>query len=322
MDLVFDSFKKEITEIRNHIKFIEDLKVDINSTCNSFIYSKSSSKKKYEYNSLIISLYGIVENYIELLIKSYLETLENNIIVYNSLDRQIIENHFNLSIQLISKIIEKKHIKYSQFKKEDVVLNLNNCITNSGNYQFNKDAFIINSGNLKHSKICDVFKNVVINLDTDLRTFDDFSLNTENNFIRIDELVQRRNEISHGNSSEILDNSEIIPYIDFIEKYITSIYTILKKKFENEYNHFLKEESYCLIEKYNIFSSSILGIIDGKKFDLVIGDIILVEKVSNQLFSTKIIEIKNFQHSTDITIKLDEKIKKNQKFYVCNKACC
>ena len=207
MELVIESLNNDILELRRYIDFVENLKDDILPSSKNFIYSNSSSKRKFEYNSIVISLYGIIEYYTEKFSYEYIELIEKTIPHYGYLDKKFTDNHFNLSIQLINKIIENKHIKYSTIKKENVVTNLNNCLEVNSNYKLNKEAFTINTGNLKHSKICETFNSLNIKIDEKLRHIEGFNSNTENAFNKIDELVQRRNEIAHGSVQDILDIS-------------------------------------------------------------------------------------------------------------------
>lgn len=315
MKTVFNSFLLEITDIRNHIEFIDNLKTDIIATSKSSAYSNSSSRKKYDYNAVIISLYGIVENNIEKFVMGYLEAIEKEVFIYNILDKKLIDNHFMLSIQLIKLRIEDRHQKFQHLKKEDILSQLNNCTNNVKGYRFNKEAFIINSGNLKHSRNIEIFKNINVDIDKEIKKFPEFSLKTDTLFNKLDDLVDRRNEVAHGGASDILDNSEITPIIDFIEIYLTKIYESLSIQIENETNRFKKEVFGILIERFKLCSSTILGIIEGVKFDLKIGDEIYIETSNKEILKSKIIDLRTFPNSDSITIKLDTEIKENQKFY-------
>lgn len=320
MDLIFSLFKNELIEIKNHLKFIENLNLDITSTSLNFEYSNSSSRKKYDYNSIIVSLYGIVESYIEKFIESYLIVIEKNVFYYNSLNKIIIESHFKQSIFLINKISEGKYQKYNKLKKEVVLNNLNNCLEEKRLYTFNKEAFVINTGNLKHKKICDIFKSLNINLDQEIRKQKGFDLKSENLFNKLDDLVDRRNEIAHGAISEIMDNSEIIPLIDFLENYFAAINSLLQKESTNEINCFKRDNFSLFIEKIKIYDGNILGVFEGAKFDLNKDSEILIEKSNNEVVSSNVIDFKQYANNDNISIKLDKKIKENYKFYIFNKA--
>ncbi len=313
MDLVYIEFENEILNLKKHIEFINELKNDIIPLSKNYEYLKSNSRKRIDYNSLIISLYGIVESYIEKFLISFLEVLEKEVLEYSCLNPNITGNHFNLSISLLNKIIENKHTKFFHLKKEDVVFNLSNCLTDKNPYTFNHYAFLINTGNLKHSKVVEILKYIDIDLIQEIKSHEGFGLNTENLFNKIDELVQRRNEIAHGNVNNILDNSEIIVFVDFIQKYLSAIHDILKAKIEIEKLNYFKKKGLKLLN-FKIFKGNIIGIVDGVKLNLKINDTVVIEK-SDKLKLATLVDLKLFANN-DITIKLDENIRIGNNFYI------
>ena len=125
MDTLIEFLKRDISELRNHINFIEQAKTEIKSTSIIYEYSISRSKRKFEYNSIIISLYGLVETYIEKFCFEYIELIEKNIPKYSDLEQRFTDNHFKLSLDLANIIIGKKHLKYLHMEKETVICNLN-----------------------------------------------------------------------------------------------------------------------------------------------------------------------------------------------------
>lgn len=318
MDLVIGLLENDLKELRAHLNFIESSKVDILHTSNNYEYSKSSAKRKFDYSSAIISLYGLIENYIEKFCFEYSESIEKIIPSYDFLDSKFTDNHFNLSIELIKKISENKHIKYVNISKEKVVNNLNNCLTIKQPYKLNREAFTINTGNLKHSKICDTLGYVNIKLNEKLKQIDCFSSQTENAFNKVDDLVQRRNEIAHGNVQDILDTSEIVSYVDFVEKYLLSIGKIMKNEIE-QLDLFYKKSNKCiLISNTKVFKGNIVGIPNGKKLNMIIGDKIIIEKLNNTLSSGEIMNLKYFEDNS-VTIKLNQNIRPSYKFYKLSK---
>lgn len=313
MDLVIDLLKKDFIELRNHLKFIGKLKNDILATSINYEYSKSASKRKFDYSSIIISLYGLVENYVEKFCFQYSEKVQEIYPTYDLLETKLKDNHFSLSIELIKKITETKHLKFANINKENVINNLSNCITGQQNYKLNKEAFALNTGNLKHSKICDTIRNFNINLEDKLKNKLGINVQTENGFNLIDELVQRRNEIAHGNTENILDISEIFPYVDFVEKYLINIGFVLNDEIV-QLRYQLKKKKCKLISNIKIFKGNILGIPNGKNLNLNIDDEILIEKSNNITMSSKIVDIRQFENE-DVTIKLDHNIRNSFKFY-------
>jgi hypothetical protein len=313
MDFIVELLKKDLSELRDYLQFVDQIKNDILKTSSNFSYLKSRSKKKFDYTSIIISLYGFIENYIEKFCFEYIENIEKIIPSYELLEVKFKENHFNLSIELVKKISDNKHAKFAHINKEKVITNLNHCITIRKNYKLNKEAFTINTGNLKHSKIRDIYMVMNIPLDEKLKQIDGFNLNTENVFNKIDDLVDRRNEIAHGNIQDILDSTAILPYIDFVDKYLVSIGKILQNELI-QLNYLNKKNNSILINKTTVYKGNILGILDAIDLGLKVGDEILIEKSNKRLISSEIINIKHFESGT-VTIKLNKNIRASNKFY-------
>ncbi|MCP4345072.1 MAG: hypothetical protein GY795_06045 [Desulfobacterales bacterium] len=128
-----------------------------------------TDKKVFEYKAIIISLYGLLEKYVEVWIKEYLDTLSDIISEYNEIDEKIREKHFELSLKLISAITSRESAKYQHLSKEDVLKKLNDCIVNPSAYKINTEAFVLLSGNLKHNKIAELFKKINVDLNKGLK---------------------------------------------------------------------------------------------------------------------------------------------------------
>lgn len=228
----FEDFKKELNQVKEYLKHIEYVNnlanysnnkstQDLLSNLDEFKILKehyknfSTDKKIFEYKATIISLYGLLEKYIETWIKEYLDSLSILVVSYNDIDKAIKDNHFKLSLKLIDFITSRELPKFQHLTKEQILIKLNQCITNTKNYTFNTDAFVISSGNLKHKQIVSLFQFVNIKLNELLCNNETLmehikdeqqiqnieNLSTDFLYGRIDDLVERRNEIAHGSET-------------------------------------------------------------------------------------------------------------------------
>lgn len=160
-----ENFKKEVNQIREymkHIRYVNDvadyivLETDnqqiksLLNTLKEHYRAFGTDKKIFEYKATIISLYGLLEKFIEVWIKEYLDTLSNTISDYNDIDKTIRDKHFELSLKLISTITSRESAKYQHLSKEEVLKKLNDCIVKPSAYKINTEAFVLLSGNLKH----------------------------------------------------------------------------------------------------------------------------------------------------------------------------
>lgn len=319
MDLVLRDFKLEIRDLQEHLNYIQEVSTVIPSTNRLYSYVNSTTKKKFNYKSLIITFYGIIEQYSERFITAYLDEINNRIPTYIDLKPKIKESHLFNSVLLASKILENKHHKYSSLDIKSVIANLDGCLKNDVPYSFNTISYTILSGNLKHSKICDFFKQIDLNLEQLFDKLTDFkNIKSENKYQKIDDLVERRNEIAHGSLSNILDISEFPDYIDFLEKYFVALYDVLKYDIEQQILSY-KVKTKCIeLENPKVFGGNIIGFVNSKKIWFRIHKKIIVQKSTGELSKYNISNMSFFKSTNEVTLKLNGKtnLKDNQKFFL------
>jgi hypothetical protein len=347
-----ENFKKDLNQIKEYLKHIQYVN---NVTAYSILDSDNeqinkllntlkdhdrrfrTDKRIFEYKASIISLYGLLEKYVEIWIKEYLDSLSTVVPQYNQVDEKIRDNHFELSLKLINTITTRESAKYQHLTKEDVLKKLNQCIVNPSNYQINTDAFVLLSGNLKHNKIVELFKYLNLDLNNELLKNEDLNneIGLDKNTIsqrskddlynKINDLVERRNQIAHG--SEILDIlgiSTLEPYIQFLEKYCQAIFEILVEQL-------IKQESIHTFQKIErviiIHTDGILGF-GISNYTIKVGDMLIIETQENRFYKKPILTIqldkKDYQElpiteKTNISISVEPKIKDNQIFYIIKK---
>jgi hypothetical protein len=342
--LSLTNFEGDITNIREYIKYIQFVnEIEIYSrkssdvsliTFSEHLHSIGTSKKLFEYKSIIMSLYGILEKYVNIWIQEHIDNLHVFYLKYEQFSNNFREEHFGLSIKLISKINEGKLSKYDHLKKEDILTNLNSCV-NSVNYKLNGEAFAPFSGNLKHSKIADAFKPLDINIEVKLKKNKDFrdyliskyggdiSNRGADLFSTIDDLVIRRNDIAHGmDIDSILNIVEFDDYMDFLERYGKAIFeTISEKEIEHE-SLFLYEKIENIQGVYH--QGSILCF-EIQNHEINVGDFIIIKTSSDEFMKKEISEIQENEKSferlvindkTKIGVNLSNGVTQNQTFYI------
>jgi len=311
---LLENFQKDINNIREYIKHIDLINKIVKNNNDSIepslktfinhLHSFGREKKLFEYKSIIISLYGVLENYITIWIKEHINNISNLILNYQDIPEKISKSHFDLSIKLISIISENKFAKYEYLSKEEVLIKLNSCIQKPLNYELNSDAFSPMSGNLKHDKISKAFKELDINLTFRLKqnnTFskylkDKFGQNIANKgdelFNTIDELVNRRNYIAHGTMIDDI-TSEFDNYIEFLTFYGKAIFeTLIQKEIEYESIHLYQKIENII----NIFKNSDTKIKSILAFELNNNrirenDFIIIKLENGNFYKQKILQV-------------------------------
>jgi len=347
-----EDFKKELNHIRDYLKHIEyvnnvisysglandsDEIKNLLNTLKEHSKNFSIARKRFEYKATIISLYGLLEKYIEAWIKEYLDSLSRLVPDYNLIDEKIRNHHFDLSLKLINTITSRESAKYQHITKEEVLNNLNSCMVSPKKYQINSEAFVLLSGNLKHNKIVELFG--YLNIDLNAKLVNNESLNNQIGlskeritqtqkdvlYEKINDLVERRNEIAHGSEKldNLLDISELEPYIDFLEVYGQAIFEVL-------YEDLIKQESVHTFQKVekiiDIFNNQILALaFEIENYSINVGDMIIIETPEGKFEKKSILEIQlegksyltlQILEKKNIAVKLNPKLKKNQIFYI------
>ncbi|HEX8574754.1 MAG TPA: MAE_28990/MAE_18760 family HEPN-like nuclease [Flavobacterium sp.] len=348
-----ENFKRELNQIKEylkHIQYVNDLTAyAIRDTDNGQIKELlnrlkehdrgfRTDKRIFEYKASIISLYGLLEKYVEIWIKEYLDSLSKVVPEYNQVDEKIRINHFELSLKLINTIITRESVKYQHITKEEVLNKLNECIVNPSNYQINTEAFVLLSGNLKHNKIVEIFNKLSLDLNDELLKNEELNneigltperistIGKDILYNKINDLVERRNQIAHGseNVEAIKSISELEPYIQFLEKYCQAIFQAL-------FEQFIKQESIHTFQKIEkvikVFNDEILAF-EIENYTIKIKEMLIIETKEGRFYKKPILTIQLDNQSylelpviekTNIGISVEPKIKPNQTFYIIKK---
>ncbi len=328
-----DSYIKKLIEIEQMIggDYKESLSLKVQDLC------KILSKKLYDYNLIIITIYGIFEGFIEQIIKEYLVNLSTYIKDYEDLPEIIRENHIELSADLLKSCT--KYAKFSHLSQEVIIGNLNSCISGEPNYIINVDAFTNHSSNFRKDAIRESFRGIgIFNIiqgicnDKQFRQYfidygeaDEFDLKhyTEDSYFTIlKDIVERRNYIAHGNDvDDILSLPILENYVIYIRYMMEAIYNIVLKQLINI--HFENGKKVFLGFPQEVYNNSIIGIESqyNKVFvgmhvfaqnpvtnEVRIGRILSIEVDRNRV--TEISECDNIL----IGIKVDFYVKNNYKF--------
>ncbi|MEZ0484521.1 MAE_28990/MAE_18760 family HEPN-like nuclease [Fibrella aquatica] len=349
-----EDFRVEINQIREYLKHVEYTNAVIGDAISSsqavnvfqslqilidHDNSFKTDRRIFEYKAIVISLYGILEKYIEIWVKDFLTYLSTVVLSYDEISDVIRANHFDLSIKLISSITSRDFAKFQHLDKETVLKNLNQCLQNKKNFSFNSDAFILSSGNLKHVKVVELIKGININIndklikDIELTTYlkaylqvaNLSDLGPETLYAVINDLVDKRNKIAHGSEvvNDILSLSILIDYIDFVSEYCNAIFRsldeeIIKIESTTRYDEVAAEKV------VNVFDKSILAL-ELENYTININDTIIVKTSENRYFKRKILELQldsvqrrriRVTTSLKIAIKVEPRIKVNQTFFI------
>lgn len=333
------SLQLGISELLKYIKFVTNVNTvvarigDFEFQSAEFDELKKLSnefrrKKIFEYNSYIITLYGLFERFLENIVEEYLNLVCKNVNKYDEMHPVIVEKNQELSFDLIKNL---SNPKYKQENLNKIVSNLHMGINNNIPC-LNTLAFRHHAYNFRQSVVVDYFRNIGIsNIENLLQSYSPLkeildakfgvtaSLNSEVLFHPINELSQRRNEVAHGvENIELLDKSLIIEFLTFIEAYCITIFNILQDQFNRlKFDKSIREFNTVEVYNNNILCGSI------ENTCIKVGDILYAKRPKGnfpQYLQLKILEIQQNNTSVDsistkekllVGLRLDHKIKKN-----------
>lgn len=317
-------------DVGNHIRDFKDLG---NSWSNLRL-----NFKIYDYNGVLICVYGIFEGFFRSIVSCFIREIFEECSDYSHIPKKILDAHFSLSLELA-----RKSESYG-FDKENIIKNLSDFTSGSID-NFNFDAIFINGGNLKHGRVCELLSRVGVDFNNniyglqDVRAlFDGFFSSVEvdlekERFIhlvsaRIDDMVERRNEIAHGSSFKSANIISLLDvkllFIDFMKIYGFAIWKSLD--FNNFRFRMGRGRYHELTVIHNVYNNSILCFeLAAGKFLKVGDDIFVLDNNENLLrLNVESIEVngRDFpQFSDDINAvnvgcKLNGRIKRNYKFFL------
>lgn len=295
--------------------------------------SFESTKRKINYNSIIISLYGYFERFIEDMVSSYISSLTSVIGSYDKLPSKIIENNYKLSLTLLPKTEQPRYSGI--LRKETIIENLHNCFTKTSGYTLNTEAFTQHTANFKYDVINYLFLNAGISEINDLIKNDkkvhkfmcDYwgldgtnDLTAEQTFFLLNDLAARRNEVAHGIQGIMLQTSEFLPYIQFFRVYNNALLYITSQNFLN-YN--IENNAKPLGVITSVYSSKNVLCFYTNKIPLKNGDVIygmnkheiMVGKIQAIKFNDTDIDKIDGDENYEIGVKLDVTFKKSHKLY-------
>lgn len=257
-----ESLESYIVNQEKISKFIRDAKRKDEEL--EFEEFNNAKRKIYNYNSYVITVYGLFERYIENILMKFLSDLSKSAKNYNSLPKSIKESLVKKNAELLLSLTLNKN---KNLDPKDLVAILNKNLSENGS-DINPYAFTQHTSNFRHNTISDFFKNVgIISVSNKIRKYSPLKEVLEKDysnidgqkssrlFAIIDDIADRRNDIAHGvENIEILHPSIIITYIQFIKAYSVSLFKVL----ENELLEFKYSNQSRPIEKIGVLKNEVL----------------------------------------------------------------
>lgn len=244
-----------------------------------FIPNKRNEKNML-YISNIIFLYGILEKFVESAIMEYINEKNAILLKFSEQTDTFQQTYLERWMKLYGKF---SHEKFSHLDLKSIVSNLYG-IVDTDDCILLGECFLPESGNYKHSKIVESLKGLGFG-DFDrkfgkyepLRSFmqEENRQVVTNKFTEIDDITDRRNEVSHqGIPDDILEPKIVKQYVEIIKKYAESLIAYLNDKLFAE--RWTKLSAICPVIKYeNYYQGHEAYDFRGEKIKIKVGSKVL-----------------------------------------------
>ena len=332
-----------LQSIREHLTYLDDCKDlfgNINQNVITHIPIKEklislkkriSKEKVFNYNANIISLYGYFEQYVEALIEEYVDML---ITIVNQFDMNtnIVKNQFFDKWERLHNKIS--YPKYAHLTEEKLIQSLYEAKIGNKNHLI-PEYYFQNGGNYKHSVICDCFKSLGMeDISQKIKYYDPlcsyfkskgiFEQNEDILYEPLNDLVARRNDVAHGNNSDIIDLSYFKEYVEYVELYARTLNALLDDKLtELKWNN----TKSSVINIKHLYNNHIVEI-EVEDFVIEVGDTFLVREPERTYPRYTIRKVESIQKDDQplpefityekdtLTLGLSNNIKKNCKLKI------
>jgi hypothetical protein len=255
MKSAFAAFERAIEELRWFVESLERERRAVRLLSNCEIdgdicnllrdwerhISSSAVKRRFDYTSIVISLYSLLEHFVEGMVSGYVKDLSDVVPTYEKIPDVIRNHHSELSMALLARV---KQGKYRGSKTEvSIIADLNSCLSGAPKFKVNHEAFTHHTSNFRMQMINDVFARVgVQSVSQRLCAYSPFaeyaankfpgrplsSIDMSELFFWINDLAERRNEVAHGPVSNLLSFNLLLEYIDFVEVFGKSLFCMAR----------------------------------------------------------------------------------------------
>lgn len=241
MRSTLDELITELTELKTLVKSIVPVNNALSGNKDTLVTQYISIRKRFDYAAFVVALYASFEKFSENLIKEYLQ-IKTCRTDYNRLPQKLMNKHLTQSAELLChrRLGEGRYRGMSDL---DVVKNLFDCLSGAESYTLNEDALIHHNANLRTKEVDEIFSLIgieqichrVCSADAMKAWYNDFdhhemlpqdSVNSTVIKERLNDIVERRNEIAHGGGKpiELFGSADMRDAVTFIESLAESIY--------------------------------------------------------------------------------------------------
>lgn len=239
----------------------------------SLIRLHATEFRLHQYRSTIVAVYGHLEKYVGSLIElgvSRIGALSTN---YADLPVVLREHHLLLTLEVLQRRNDPRF--QGIVTAEDLIARLHACQAGDAHFTLNTIVFTHHTANFRH----EVTKSLLIRAGFDLAAVDDSPGLTSamsekfpdaERYWVINDLAQRRNEVSHGEVGNTLAFPLLFDYIDVVEAYCLALASSVV---ESLARFAISHHGISLGTPDIVFDNHIVGF-ESARGDLLLGDLL------------------------------------------------
>ncbi|WP_428261435.1 MAE_28990/MAE_18760 family HEPN-like nuclease [Haliangium sp.] len=232
MRSTLDELNRELAELRTLIDSIAPVDKALSEHQDSVVQRYRTIRRRFDEAAVLVALYASFERFAENLVDAYVQLVAKQR-PYRELPSMLVKKHMAESAEMLrrGRLGEGRYIGLNEV---DVVKNLLSCIEGNIPYVLNMPAIIAHDNNLRYNELQTLFATAGIKelcvcvcraedlIEWHARSQDiqpPSEVPNEALRARLDDLVERRNEVAHRGRSpdQLLGTEEMRNLVDFIE---------------------------------------------------------------------------------------------------------
>ncbi len=243
MRSTLDELTAEVAEIRALVSSITPVNAALAEHQDTVVRHYLSVRRRFDYAAFIVALYATFEKFAENLVAGYarLAALRSK---YDALPTSLTRKHMSKSADLLVRA-RLGEGRYVGLRELDVVKNLHDCLSGANPYALNEVAIVAHDLNLRYDELGKLFAAVGIehvcerarrtdpmvswfSISNDLAEPLQNGVPTATVQQRLDDLVERRNQVTHrgGSPVELLGTTEMTDMVAYIEALSNAVFTL------------------------------------------------------------------------------------------------
>jgi RiboL-PSP-HEPN len=214
---ILSNFLERVDEVDGYRKYLtsaarladDDSSADLDGSSIPELVSLSKSvtrgmRKRFDYASIVVALYGLIEDYVEQLVENCAAEIGASEKRYQHLPDSFRANHEKLTLRLLDRVMQPSY--KGRLSRQIVVSNLNSCFVDRPSFQLNTEAYALHTANVRSTTIRDMFSAASIqSIDKSVadhrltrELIDKLGISEGEPHFYIDDLADRRNVVAHG----------------------------------------------------------------------------------------------------------------------------